>query len=210
MHCCVCSFVMLSMVCVSAPSFLKFHLNTIHDVAHTPINMNPTWSYGTTLTLGSAPCVGGIHVTSSTSWLFALWPETPKSNYNWRHDNVLRVIAGALLVQVRRFNRGEHVQKPHKEWTKFKSKKTQYGRPERKMEMKKSLPGEAKDWKILWDEDKYPAHFLSTSTTLLRCQIYIVVWSDSSKQVILIELTCGDESNFDDQVERKRMDTIES
>ena len=31
----------------------------------------------------------------------------------------------------------------------------------------------------------------------------IVVWSDSSKQVILIELTCGDESNFSDQVERK-------
>ena len=105
MHCCVCSFVVLSMLCVPAPSFLKFHLNTIHDVAHTPINMNPTWSYGTTLTLGSAPCVGGIHVTSSTSWLFALWPEAPKSNYNWRHDNVLRVIAGALLVQVRRFNR---------------------------------------------------------------------------------------------------------
>ena len=68
--------------------------------------------------------------------------------------------------------------------------------------MKKNLFDDVRDWKMLWDEDKYPAHFPQhIYNTAERPDI--VVWSDSSKQVILIELTCGDESNFSDQVERK-------
>lgn len=70
------------------------------------------------------------------------------------------------------------------------------------METKKDIFSDAKDWKILWDEDKYPVHFPQhIYNTAERPDI--VVWSDSSKLVILIELTCGDESNFTDQVERK-------
>ena len=58
---------------------------------------------------------------------------------------------------------------------------------------------------MLWGEDKYPAHFPQhIYNTAERPDI--VVWSDSPKQVILIELMyiCGDESNFDDQMERKK------
>ena len=180
-----------------SPPLLKFHLNAIHDVAHTPANMK-LWNYSNT---GKCPLCGWN--TCNMKHILAVCSVARNSKrYNWRHDNVLRVIAGALLVQVRRFNRGEHVQKHHKEWTKFKSKETQYRKPDRKIETRKSIPGEARDWKMLWDEDKYPAHFPQhIYNTAERPDI--VVWSDSSKQVILIELTCGDESNFSDQVERK-------
>ena len=180
-----------------SPSLLKFHLNAIHDVAHTPANLK-LWNYSNT---GKCPLCGWN--TCNIKHILAVCSVARNTKrYNWRHDNVLRVIAGALMMQIGQFNRGEHVQRLHKEWTKFKSKKTQYGRPEKKMEMRKSFPGEAKDWKILWDEDKYPAHFPQhIYNTAERPDI--VVWSDSSKQVILIELTCGDESNFGDQVERK-------
>ena len=180
-----------------SPPLLKFHLNAIHDVAHTPANMK-LWNYSNT---GKCPLCGWN--TCNIKHILAVCSVARNSKrYNWRHDNVLRVIAGALLVQVRRFNRGEHVQKHHKEWTKFKSKETHYRKPDRKIETRKSIPGEARDWKMLWDEDKYPAHFPQhIYNTAERPDI--VVWSDSSKQVILIELTCGDESNFSDQVERK-------
>ncbi len=97
----------------------------------------------------------------------------------------------------------------HKDWVKFKSKETQYGKPDRKLEVKKSLPGDARDWKMLWDEDKYPAHFPQhIYNTAERPDI--VVWSDSSKQVILIELTCGDESTSVTKYEERKIDTIES
>ena len=76
---------------------------------------------------------------------------------NWRHANVLRFIAGALLEEVRRFNRGEHIQRQLKEWAKFKFrfKLTQYE-----------------------NEDKYPVHFpRNIYNTAERPND--VVWSDS-------------------------------
>ena len=60
----------------------------------------------------------------------------------------------------------------------------------------------AKDWMLIWDEDtlpaQFPQHIYNTSE-----RPDIVVWSDSLREVVLIELTCGDESNFSDQVARK-------
>ena len=61
---------------------------------------------------------------------------------------------------------------------------------------------QAKDWKLVWDEEKhqvpFPQNIYSTEE-----RPDIVVWSESLKEVMLIELTCGDESNFSDQVARK-------
>ena len=60
----------------------------------------------------------------------------------------------------------------------------------------------ASDWKIVWDEDQFPVEFpQNIYNTPERPDI--VVWSEKAKEVILIELTVGDESNFSDQVVRK-------
>ena len=56
---------------------------------------------------------------------------------------------------------------------------------------------------MVWDEDELPAQFLQH----IYCMVErpdIVVWSDKGKEVILVELTVGDESNFSDQAERKQ------
>ena len=51
--------------------------------------------------------------------------------------------------------------------------------------MKKSLPGDARDWKMLWDEDiinylvHFPQHIYNTAERPV-----ILVWSDSSRQVV--------------------------
>ncbi|MCP3680606.1 MAG: hypothetical protein GY782_10300 [Gammaproteobacteria bacterium] len=54
----------------------------------------------------------------------------------------------------------------------------------------------------MWGKDSSPAQFTHHIFTTVE-RPAIVVWSESVKDVILIELTVGDESNFSDQVVRK-------
>ena len=62
----------------------------------------------------------------------------------------------------------------------------------------------ANDWKLVFDEDErtrqFPQH---TVDTALRPDV--VIFSDTLRKVILIliELTCGNEENFEDQKSRK-------
>ncbi|XP_063683646.1 uncharacterized protein LOC134818144 [Bolinopsis microptera] len=150
-----------------SPALLKFHLNSTHDVANTPANMK-LWNYSST---GNCTLCGWK--TCNIKHILAVCSVARKSKrYNWRHDNVLRVIAGALLDQLKMYNSSE--------------------RPFERV----------KDWKLIWDEDTLPAQFPQhIYNTAERPDI--VVWSDSLREVVLIELTCGDESNFSDQVARK-------
>ena len=116
------------------------------------------WNYSNT---GKCPLCGWN--TCNIKHILAVCSVARNSKrYNWRHDNVLRVIAGALLEQIERVNRGAHAQRHHKDWVKFNSKGTQYGKPEKRMEMKKNLFGDARDWKMLWDAD-FPQHIYNTA-----------------------------------------------
>ena len=86
-------------------------------------------------------------------------------------------------------------------WLSFKSSSSTYRRPSYKIKRESPFDN-SRDWKLIWDEDKYPQEFpQNIYSTPERPDI--VVWSDKAKQVILIELTVGDESNFSDQVVRK-------
>ena len=51
---------------------------------------------------------------------------------------------------------------------------------------------------LIYNYKMSPQHIYDTSE-----RPDIVVWSDSLREVVLTELTCGDESNFSDQVVRK-------
>ena len=177
-----------------SPALLKFHLNSVHDVAHTPANMK-LWNYSDT---GSCNLCGWK--TCNIKHILAVCSVARNSKrYNWRHDNVLRVIAGALLEQLQSYNTKSAAS--DKEWISFKSKSGKYGKPTEKLKKDVSLT-KTNDWQLVWDEDKFPVHFPQhIFNTPERPDI--VVWSDLLKEVILIELTCGDESNFSDQVVRK-------
>ena len=178
-----------------SPALLKFHLNSVHDVANTPANMK-LWNYSNT---GS--CILCGWKTCNIKHILAVCSVARNSKrYNWRHDNVLRVIAGALLDQLRIYNSADSTTSD-REWLRFKSKDGSYAKP--KPMLKKETPfARAQDWMLIWDEDtlpiQFPQHIYNTPE-----RPDIVVWYDSLREVILIELTCGDESNFSDQVVRK-------
>ena len=115
---------------------------------------------------------------------------------------MLRVIAKALLDldQIEKFNKKDF--KPAVlEWTGFKSSNSTYRKPDFKIKRESSFEKEV-DWQMVWDEDDLPAEFPQhIYCTAERPDI--VVWSERGKEVILVELTVGDESNFSDQVARK-------
>lgn len=178
-----------------SPALLKFHLNSVHDVAHTPANMK-LWNYSST---GNCTLCGWN--TCNIKHILAVCNVARNSKrFNWRHDNVLRVIAGALIEQLRLHNNNNKTN-TDKEWIAFKSTTGKYVKPSQKLKNETSFT-KVKDWKLLWDEDQFPVqfpqHIFNTSE-----RPDIVVWSENLKEVILIELTCGDESNFSDQVVRK-------
>ena len=178
-----------------SPALLKFHLNAMHDVAHTPANMK-LWNYAET---GNCPLCGWRNCNIKHILAVCNFSLNNK-RFNWRHDNVLRVIAGALLNQIEKFNSGQ-VAATAKEWSVFKSSSSSYRKPD--LKIKRESPfAKTDDWQLIWDEDDLPALFPQhIYCTAERPDI--VVWSDKEKEIILVELTVGDESNFSDQVVRK-------
>ena len=181
-----------------SPALLKFHLNAMHDVAHTPANMS-LWNYAE---VGHCPLCGWKHCNIKHILAVCNFSLNNK-RFNWRHDNVLRVIAKALLDQIEKFNNKDAESASEKQkWTVFRSSTSTYRKPD--LQIRRDSPfAKVGDWKIVWDEDdlptQFPQHIYCTAE-----RPDIVVWSDEGKEVILVELTVGDESNFSDQVERKQ------
>ena len=176
-----------------SPELLKFHLNSIHDTAHTPANMR-LWKYSNT-----AKCpLCGINYCNLKHILACCRVALEGKRYNWRHDQVLRVICHTLLDQLKANKKS----KKNRDWLVFKSKSSKYNIPPEKLEEVYSIFDRANDWVLVHDEDEakkvFPQHIVNTP---LRPDI--VVYSDTLKIVILIELTCGDESNFESQRARK-------
>ena len=177
-----------------SPALLKFHLNSMHDVANTPANMK-LWNYADT-----GKCtLCGWKICNIKHILAVCHYSLNNKRFNWRHDNVLRIIVAALSDQLKMYNALET--KTDKDWVHFRSSESSYKRPSYKIKRESSFDA-ATDWRILWDEDLFPGEFpQNIYNTPERPDI--VVWSETSKEVILIELTVGDESNFSDQVVRK-------
>ena len=138
-------------------------------MAHTPANMKLR-NYSDT---GSCNLCGWK--TCNIKHILAVCSVARNSKrYNWRHDNVLRVIAGALLEQLQSYNTKSAAS--DKEWISFKSKSGKYGKPTEKLKKDVSLT-KTNDWQLVWDEDKFPVHFPQhIFNTPERPDI--VVWSD--------------------------------
>ncbi len=86
----------------------------------------------------------------------------------------------------------------------FKSKSGKYNIPDtqRTDPEEEDVIDRVKDWVLVQDEDnaqrQFPQHIVN-----IPLRPDIVVYSDEIKTVFLVELTCGDGSNFEDQRARK-------
>ena len=102
-----------------SPSLLKFHLNSksIHDDAHTPGDMS-LWNMAET---GHCSLCGLRHCNIKHILAVCNFSLNNK-RFNWRHDNVLSVIAKALLDQIGKFSR-EEIERLERNWTCFRSSK---------------------------------------------------------------------------------------
>ena len=118
-----------------------------------------------------------------------------QKRYTWRHDSVLANIRCALAGLVEKFNKlklGVHTMATKNSFSTCFVKK---GDPKRKLakdsrpRFSQSIIECANDWKLLVDLDKnnvvFPPSIIATS---LRPDI--VLWSNRSRIVVLIELTC--------------------
>ena len=135
-----------------SPALLKFHLNAMHDVAHTPANMS-LWNYAES---GACPLCGWKNCNIKHI-LAVCYFSLNNKRFNWRHDNVLRVIAKILLDQLEKFN-NKDTKPVTKEWLNFKSSESSYRKPAFKIKKESSFET-AVDWKLIWDEDSLPAQF---------------------------------------------------
>ena len=114
--------------------------------------------------------------------------------YTWRHDQVLRVIAGALEAAR---TQDRHVQEKLRfiNFCRAGEKKSSGEGKE------KGLLSTAGDWQMVADLDrqlKFPGEIAATSR-----RPDVVLWSRSTKQVVLLELTVPWEERMEEAYERK-------
>lgn len=123
--------------------------------------------------------------------------------YTWRHDSVLATLLQAIQPVLLAHNEDPPQPAPPpsisysfvKSGTKTFTKRPSPPRP--------SLLGTASDWKLLIDFDKkkivFPSHIYGTDE-----RPDIVLWSDSLREVIIVELTCPAEEGIEAAAIRKK------
>jgi hypothetical protein len=179
----------------ASPSLIKFVLNAQINSVRTP-DMLKLWGYtkSATCPLCGAPQATLHHVLVGCD--FAL----NQKRYTWRHDSVLKNIELSLASLVADFNRKKPTSLVKATKTAFEAcfvrkgetKKRGSQPPER---LTQSVLACANDWKLLVDFDakkvEFPPAILATP---LRPDI--VLWSQMSRVVVLIELTCPAEEGM--------------
>ena len=170
------------------PHRVKFLVQAVYDILPSPSNLH-IWGLSETPSCPLCSKRGTLeHILSCCKTALA------DGRYRWRHDQVLKAIAEAIAISTERskklkptnqkitFVRAGEQPKP--------SKKTSAG-----------ILASAKDWRMLVDLDKqlrFPSHIVAT-----RLRPDIVLSSDSTRQVVLLELTVPWEDRLEEAFERK-------
>jgi len=129
------------------------------------------------------------HVLSSCSVALS------EGRYTWRHDQVLRVIADVLD----KARRGKHPTQAKVQFINFRRAGEKQTAPNRRQ---KGILVTASDWELLADlggQLRFPQEISSTTS-----RPGIVLWSKSSRQVVMVELTVPWEERMEEANERKR------
>ena len=169
---------------------LRFTLKAVYDVLPSPLNLH-IWGSAEEPKCKLCERIGSLdHILSACPTSLA------DGRYTWRHNQVLRAIAEGL------------------EEARKKQKCTQGSGPcfvpfvrsgeegKTRREKERGILPTASDWKMKADIDRmahFPRHIISTD---LRPDI--VLWSDNTRQVAMIELTVPSEERIEEAHERKR------
>ena len=171
----------------SDSSCMRFLIQAVYDILPSPSNLN-IWG------LNDSP---SCHLCSGRGTLKHILSGCPKAlgegRYRWRHDQVLRTLAETVDTAIRTSCFAP------------KTKQIQFVREGRVPPSKgRSAHGQlstAQDWQMRVDlgrQLKFPEH---VARSTLRPDI--VIFSNSTKQVVLCELTVPWEENIEEAFERK-------
>lgn len=166
---------------------VRFLLKSVYDVLPSPTNLC-TW--GTTTDLNCKLCQRPAnleHILSSCRVALK------DGRYTWRHDQVLRVIAGALEV-ARKQDRQVQGKLRFINFCRAGDKRTTSRQDH-------GILSTAGDWKMEADLDKQLRFPEEIAVTTSRPDI--VLWSPSTKQVVMLELTVPWEERMEEANERK-------
>ncbi|XP_029958217.1 uncharacterized protein LOC115396474 [Salarias fasciatus] len=170
------------------PQRIKFLIQAVHNVLPSPANLH-TWGLAESPSCAMCSKRGSLeHILSSCAKALG------KGRYRCRHDQVLKSIAEAIGGGVERARRSQPIKKIMT-FLKAGEKKAL------KTRTSTGVLTTANDWQMLVDlqkQLKFPSHIVSTS---LRPDI--VLFSESTKQVIMLELTDPWEDRLDETFERK-------
>ncbi len=170
------------------PQRIKFLIQAVYDVLPSPSNLH-IWGKV------ESPACPLCSRRGTLEHILSCCPKAlGEGRYRWRHDQVLKAIAEAIAVGVEWAKRS----RPSKQAITF-IRAGEQPRPAAKTSA--GILATARDWQLLVDlkqQLKFPNHIV---TTTLRPDI--VLLSESTKQVVLLELTFPWEDRLEEAFERK-------
>ncbi|XP_053339380.1 uncharacterized protein LOC128510861, partial [Clarias gariepinus] len=171
------------------PQHIKFLIQSVYNVLPSPTNLL-RWGLSDTAACQLCKKRGTLeHILSCCPKALG------EGRYRWRHDQVLRALADIVSTAITNC-KYQHTSK----------QSITFVRAGQKLQQRPSPPGgllnTAQDWKLQADlgrQLKFPEYILTTS---LRPDM--VLTSDASKQVVLVELTVPWEDRLEEAHERKK------
>ncbi len=173
----------------SEPLRIKFLIRSVYDLLPSPSNLH-RWG------LVDSPACQLCQRSGTLEHILSCCPKAlGDGRYRWRHDQVLRALADTITAAIQ----SSKSQQPSKHTISFV-------RAGEKAQQQPRSPGgllaNARDWHLQVDlgrQLKFPNHITATS---LRPDM--VITSESTRQVVIVELTVPWEDRLEEANERKR------
>ena len=171
----------------SSPRLVSFGLGVTFNTVASSSNLK-RWGYANDDSCplcGNSPC-GIDHVLSGCKI------SLQGGRYRKRHDCVLRALAHGVQGEVNANKMKKKKDTSGSQWPVFVKEGQN---PSTQKQSRHGLLGEAKDWCVLVDLDKQLKFPEKIAITKMRPDM--VLYSDTAKMVIMIELTCPVEGNIE-------------
>lgn len=171
------------------PLRIKFLIKSVYDVLPSPANLH-TWG------LADSPLCKLCQRRGTLEHVLSCCPRAlGEGRYRWRHDQVLKSLADSICTAIQS-SKAQVAPKQSITFVKAGQKANHLGNSSG------GLLASARDWRLQVDlgrQLRFPANIATTS---LRPDL--VLTSESTKQVVLLELTVPWEDRIDEANERKR------
>ena len=174
------------------PLLISFLMRATYDLLPTEVNLKLWGLKGTDVCPKCQNATGTLrHVLSACKQSLDM--------YTWRHNQVLEILVDLVKSHCSTINSKDI--ESQAAIIHFHKEGQRPSHPHHKVSRLKLLSG-ANDWKVAADLSKplsFPSHIAITNE-----RPDIVIWSDSTKRVILAELTVPWEDNMEEAYERKK------